>query len=301
MQVTDRHTNSSPLHPVESIRMRIKEKRLVEARFLARQLSTEITTVEQKKFAAQISRSIAEAEKLYLDGVACENAGQLERAGQCFEQARKIAVDFPGLNEACRRVADAVALKDILDKQCDRGGDSPKSDYRSPEKKQGPEVVFSKKQGTRRAFYPLAAVILLLLVLVVGGLFFISFQKKTTHIEQRQEQTMPPASKIGKTDGQSGGASSLFTGESGISAMEKPAHPSVSEPLHEYAMEADRDGYVVEEVPAPRAVGEPWIEENSGADDANPDVSQGSVQNQTPAGKMVIHPLHYEESGLPRE
>ncbi|NOQ45903.1 MAG: hypothetical protein GQ559_04410 [Desulfobulbaceae bacterium] len=284
--------------------MRIKEKRLVEARFLARQLSSEITTVEQKQFTARISRLIAEAEKLYLAGVACENAGQLDGARQSFEQAKEIAVDFPGLNEACRRVADAVALKDILNKQCDRGGDGRKSDYLSPEKEQGPEEVdFTKKQGLRRAFYPAAAVILLLLLLllVAGGFFFISFQKNTTHIAQREVQTMLPASKKGKMDGQSGGAFSLFTGEPETFAMEKPVHLSDNEPFHEYAMEPDRDGFIVEEIPVLRVVGEPLTEDISGADDANSDVSQGSVQNQTLVGKLVIHPLHYEETGVPRE
>ncbi|MCL1979584.1 MAG: hypothetical protein FWG62_00710, partial [Proteobacteria bacterium] len=97
-------------HPAARIRARLKERRVLEARFLLRQFEDELDAGERQALEQEVSRRLAEVERLRHQAKAAAAEGRREEAGRLYRALEQLAADVPGLPEERAALAGAEAL-----------------------------------------------------------------------------------------------------------------------------------------------------------------------------------------------
>ena len=109
---------------VSLIRSRIEEKRLFEARFLARQLGDAIGAREKADLERELTGLLSQVDALQQLARSCLAEGQKDRAARLYSEMEEIAIDVPGLAEEKRAVEGAEAIVARLTTK------TPRSDHR---------------------------------------------------------------------------------------------------------------------------------------------------------------------------
>ena len=99
MPVRFPESEASPSDPLFLIRSRIREKRMYEARFLCRQLGSEIGANERSKVEEEISRLLAQVEQLRRQAREYAVEGKQHLVKKMYNDISQIAIDVPGLAE----------------------------------------------------------------------------------------------------------------------------------------------------------------------------------------------------------
>lgn len=97
-------------NPSALIRSRIREKRIFEARFLCRQLSTELGGQEKDALTRELAQLQTEVEKLRQRARACVALGEYQQANAMYREIELIAIDVPGLDEEKKALEGAAAI-----------------------------------------------------------------------------------------------------------------------------------------------------------------------------------------------
>jgi hypothetical protein len=97
-------------NPSALIRARIREKRIFEARFLCRQLGSELGTMEKSALEGELARIMAQVDKLRKQAIAYAGAGKLQLAAKVYREIERIAVDVPDLAAERQRIDGAEAV-----------------------------------------------------------------------------------------------------------------------------------------------------------------------------------------------
>jgi nucleoid-associated protein YgaU len=113
------------------------------------------------------------AETLIAQGESHELQGNNREAQECYQQAAKVAVDFPGLQERRKRITETLALTDAVRLRSKRI------------RTQGKQAKGSKRSGSSGAPLLTGA---LLLALAVGGWWYLSQQKSQPNVPTQNEQ-----------------------------------------------------------------------------------------------------------------
>ncbi|WP_310599041.1 hypothetical protein [Desulfobulbus sp.] len=100
----------SPEDPAARIRARMKERRVLEARFLLRQFSDGIETEQRQALEREVSRLLAEVERLRHLARSAAAEGRREEAGKLYRDIERLVVDVPGLSEERAALAGAEAV-----------------------------------------------------------------------------------------------------------------------------------------------------------------------------------------------
>ncbi|HHD56490.1 MAG TPA: hypothetical protein ENK89_02285, partial [Desulfobulbaceae bacterium] len=102
----------SPASPTSAvlIKTRIDEKRLFEARFLLKKVSSEIDPSTSRQLRQQLENLIVQAEQVFARAEQLEEQGRYEEARQGYAGIFDIVVDFPAIDRALQRVTVALAL-----------------------------------------------------------------------------------------------------------------------------------------------------------------------------------------------
>ena len=96
--------------PAELVSARIAEKRLFEAGFLLKKISSEIDPSTRRQLRQQLENRKEKARQIFVHAEKLEEQGQFEKARQGYSGVIEIAVDFPGIDQALQRVTVALAL-----------------------------------------------------------------------------------------------------------------------------------------------------------------------------------------------
>lgn len=104
----------TPELPVENpsalIRSRIRERRIFEARFLCRQLSTEIEAREKHALERELTDLLAQVNTLRQLASQHIAEGRNDLAGTLYRDIEQIAIDVPGLDEEKKTLVVAEAF-----------------------------------------------------------------------------------------------------------------------------------------------------------------------------------------------
>ncbi|WP_028317600.1 hypothetical protein [Desulfobulbus elongatus] len=96
--------------PAARIRARIGERRVLEARFLLRQFSEALDAGERQALIREVSRLLAEAERLRHLARTAAAEGRRGEAARLYDDIEQVAVDLPGLAEERAAQAGAAAI-----------------------------------------------------------------------------------------------------------------------------------------------------------------------------------------------
>ncbi len=96
--------------PIVSIRARIAEKRIFEARFLFRQFGDVIAPQQKQKLADELAAVLTEAEQLLQRARAHAAGGERAQAEQLYQEIEKVVIDMPGVADEARALAGAAVL-----------------------------------------------------------------------------------------------------------------------------------------------------------------------------------------------
>ncbi|QQG65482.1 hypothetical protein [Desulfobulbus oligotrophicus] len=96
--------------PIVSIRARIAEKRIFEARFLFRQFGDVIAPQQKQKLADELAAVLTEAEQLLQRARAHVAGGERAQAEQLYQEIEKVVIDMPGVADEARALAGAAVL-----------------------------------------------------------------------------------------------------------------------------------------------------------------------------------------------
>lgn len=97
-------------NPALLIRLRIREKRLFEARFLFRQFDGEIGATERGQLDIELASLLSRVDKLQRQARETVTAGQRDKALELYRAIEEIAIDVPGLAEEKKGLEGAEAV-----------------------------------------------------------------------------------------------------------------------------------------------------------------------------------------------
>lgn len=164
----------------DAIQKKIIEKCIVEANRLFQESASDIKKDDREKLSKQLSFLVEQAEKYFREAVTFEAEGKQEHAREKYKKVAEIAIDYPKLPEALKRIDDAIALVRTLEHHAKRRG--------SRQDKQSALPTTSSQSGRFRGWLPLLACFFLLLIMVWAGLFYtdnlnLPFTKKDTMLQ----------------------------------------------------------------------------------------------------------------------
>jgi nucleoid-associated protein YgaU len=166
--------------PVEAIQKKILQKCVVEANRLFQESASDMEKDDREKLSKQLSFLVKQAENYFREADTLEVEGKLEQAHEKYKKVEDIAIDYPNLPEALKKIDDAIVLVRTLERRAKRR--IIKQD------KQSPLLPTSSQSGIFRGWLPLLACFSLILIMVVSGLLYtenltLPFTKKDTLLQ----------------------------------------------------------------------------------------------------------------------
>jgi len=148
----------------DMVREKIRQKNIIDASQLFQQSASGLEKDDREILGQQLSALIEQAEKYFREAGSLERERKLEEAREKYKEVENIAIDYPELSEAFRRIDDAVALIWALQQRDKRRMNRPEKQSSSPET----PYKTRKSKGSR-----LLLVCFFLPLLMVGvGLFY---------------------------------------------------------------------------------------------------------------------------------
>ena len=164
IQFADFHGRS--LHAEKTadvIHRKIRQKRVAEANRLFQKSASDMEKDDREKISKQLSPLVEQAEKYFREAEFLETERKLEQAREKYKKVEDIAIDYPELPEALRRLDDAIALLWALKHRAKRR--TGRQDIQSS------LLATSSQSGRLRGWLPLLACFSLLLIMGGAGLF----------------------------------------------------------------------------------------------------------------------------------
>ncbi len=198
IQLVDLHEKS--LHTEKSadvIQEKIRQKHVAEANRLFQESAVEMEKDDRERISKQLSALVEQAEKYFREADTLETERKLELAREKYKKVEDIAIDYPELPEALRRVDDAITLVRALEHRAKR--------RMSRQDNQPALLTTSSQSGRYREWLPLFACFSLLLIMVGAGLFYtdnfyLTFTEKdkTTALQQQTRKKALSKEEEGK-------------------------------------------------------------------------------------------------------
>jgi hypothetical protein len=132
----------------------MKERRVLEARFLLRQFSDGIEAEQRQALEREVSRLLAEAERLRHLARNAAAEGRREEAGKLYRDIERLVVDMPGLPEEQAALAGAEAVFSRLSVRSEAARDADGPSLASSQELTGPEktpIGMAATQGQQTA------------------------------------------------------------------------------------------------------------------------------------------------------
>ena len=150
--------------PADMVREKIRQKHIIDARRLFQESASGLDKDDRETLGQQLSALIGQAEKYFREAGSLERERKLEEAREKYKEVENIAVDYPELSEAFRRIDDAMSLIWALQQRDKRRMNRPE---RQPSSLAAPRKS-RKSKGLRLLF----ACFFLPLIMVGAGLFY---------------------------------------------------------------------------------------------------------------------------------
>jgi hypothetical protein len=153
------------------ISRKIRQKRIAEANRLFQKSASDMGKDDRKKISKQLSPLVEQAEKYFREAESLEAKRKLKQAREKYIKVEDIAIDYPELPQALRRLDDAIALVWVLEHRAKR--------RTGRQDKQSDLLATSSQPGRLRGWFPLLACFSLLLIMVGAGLFYTDNLNRT--------------------------------------------------------------------------------------------------------------------------
>ena len=187
-KASNKKPDGSPAPPLRSnksadiIRKKIQQRYLVEASRLFLESAPDIEKNERDTLGEQIPTLIEQAEKYFLEGEVHEKERELELARKKYEKVKTIAIDYPGLSKAFRRVDDASELIWALQNRANRRMNS--------KGKQSVSMTTASKARNSRLWRYLIVCFFLQLIIIGAGLLYTD---NLNFLVKKQNDSQPVA------------------------------------------------------------------------------------------------------------
>jgi len=181
IQLADFQGRSLPTeNSADVIHRKIRQKCVAEANRLFQKSASDMDKDDREKISKQLSPLIEQAEKYFRKAESLETERKLEQAREKYKKVEDIAIDYPELPQAIRRLDDAIALVWALEHRAKR--------RTGRQDKQSVLLETSSQPGRLRGWFPLLACFSLLLIMVGAGLFYtnnlnVTFTEKDTELQ----------------------------------------------------------------------------------------------------------------------
>ncbi len=177
-----------PLHAEKSldvIHRKIRQKRIAEANRLFQKSASDMGKNDREKISKQLSPIVEQAEKYFREAESLEAERKLKQAREKYKKVEDIAIDYPELPQALRRLDDAIALVWALEHRAKR--------RTGRQDKQSVLLETSSQPGRLRGWFPLLACFSLLLIMVGARLFYrdnlnVTFTEKDTVLQNEPHE-----------------------------------------------------------------------------------------------------------------
>ena len=162
---------------IHVIHRKIRQKCVAEANRLFQKSASDMEKDDREKISKQISPLVEQAEKYFREAEFLETERKLRQAREKYKKVEDIAIDYPELPEALRRLDDAIALLWALKHRAKR--------RTGRQDNQSSLLAMSSQSGRLRGWLPLLSCFSLLLIMVGAGLFYtdnfnLTFTEKDT-------------------------------------------------------------------------------------------------------------------------
>lgn len=174
------------LHPEKSadiIQQMLRQKRVTEANRLFLKSASDMKKDDREKISKQLSALVEQAEKYFREADTLETERKLEEAREKYKQVEDIAIDYPELPEALRRLDDAKALIRALEQRAER--------RTNRQGKQSALLTKPSHSGQYRGWLALLACFSLILIMVGTGLFYRHNRNATVTKKKVVQQVVP--------------------------------------------------------------------------------------------------------------
>jgi len=181
IQLADFQGRSLPTeNSADVIHRKIRQKRIAEANRLFQKSESDMGKDDREKISKQLSLLVEQAEKYFREAESLEAERKLKQAREKYKKVEDIAIDYPELPQALRRLDDAIALVWALEHRAKR--------RTGRQDKQSVLLETSSQPGRLRGWFPLLACFSLLLIMVGAGLFYannlnVTFTEKDTELQ----------------------------------------------------------------------------------------------------------------------
>ncbi len=171
------HTEKS----ADIIQQMIRQKRVTEANRLFHESASDMEKDDREKISKQLSALLEQAEKYFREADTLETERKLEQAREKYKQVEDIAIDYPELPGALRRIEDAIALIQALEHRAER----------RTNRQEKQSAVTSSHSGQYRGWLALLACFSLILIMIGAGLFYTHNRNATLAKKKVVQQIVP--------------------------------------------------------------------------------------------------------------
>lgn len=182
------------LHAEETadmVREKIRQKNIIEASQLFQESASGMEKDDREALSKQLSILTAQAEKYFYEAGSLEKERKLEEAREKYKEVENIAVDYPGLSEAFRRIDDAMSLIWALQQRDKRRMNRPE--------RQPSSLATPHKSGKSKGHRLLLVCFFLPLTMVGAGLFYTD-KLNFTLLKKNGVLQVAPSGKKGLSD-----------------------------------------------------------------------------------------------------
>ncbi len=129
------------------VREKIRQKHIIDASRIFQESASGMEKADREVLSKQLSALIAQAEKYFREAGSLERERKLEEAREKYKEVENIAVDYPELPAAFRRIDDAMGLIWALQQRDKRRMYRPEKQSSSPDtpyktrKSKGPRLL----------------------------------------------------------------------------------------------------------------------------------------------------------------
>jgi len=169
------------------IQKKIQQKHIAEASRLFQELAPDLKEDDRKQLSKHLSALTEQAENYFREADTLEIERKLEQARQKYKKVEDIAIDYPGLTEAFRRVDDAMALIRALKHRSKR--------RKSRQNEQSSSLATASNLRKSRGRQVLLVCFFLLLV-TIGGRSYYTNNFNVTFPKRNSAQQVTPLEKI---------------------------------------------------------------------------------------------------------
>ena len=173
------HTEKS----ADIVQQMIRQKRIAEANRLFQESASDMEKDDREKISKQIPLLVEQAEELFREADTLETERKLEQAREKYKQVEDIAIDYPELPEALKRLDDAIALIQALEHRAER--------RTNKQEQQSPLLTTTSHSGQYRGLLALLACFSLVLIMVGAGLFYTQNRNATLTKKKAVQQVVP--------------------------------------------------------------------------------------------------------------